>query len=514
MTFRRSAPRYPTRHASGRGSLELRGRFATVAAAGLLIAAEALAAAPVAAHDPPAAATPVPGAPAAQAAQAGDTAAGVGALQPGVQYQELMAHAADRIDFAPGGRVTVPYRPRAGDTWSVGGRAPRALPAGTATGRALIPSSAGAATPAPATVPQPAPASAAPAPSDAPVDAPSNDTSPPPAADDASARLPAATGDAGLDATHLRRQVFGFLPYWEVNDAVLDYNAALDDRLLRRRRRQERQPPEARLRRLDDDRLERLDELEDDLDHQRRPRQGHARRADGQRVRWIDRPGPAPERAARQPHRPAQPRPPDRGGRPRPRRRRRQPRLRADRDRLRRRVHGARPDGPDRAQQAGARLPADVRHDRLRSATTRSRPRPLRAAPTRSSSWATTTAARARRTSARSLRSSGPATTSRHDRRLRCEVSPSKLILGVPYYGRAWSTVSDAVNAKNRAARSTAPRPRSSYDTALDYAKQYGRRWDPRERVGVDRLPAAELHRDLRLRHLLAPDLLRRRDPR
>src|SRR6476661_7391686 len=120
---------------------------------------------------------------------------------------------------APGGRVTVPYRPRAGDTWQVGGRAPRALPAGTATGRALIPSSAGAATP-----PQPAPASAAPAPSDAPVDAPSNDTSPPPVADDASARLPAPTADAALDATHLRRQVMGFLPYWEVSDAVLDYN--------------------------------------------------------------------------------------------------------------------------------------------------------------------------------------------------------------------------------------------------------------------------------------------------
>jgi hypothetical protein len=130
-----------------------------------------------------------------------------------------MAHAGDRIDFTPGGRVTVPYRPRSGDTWSVGGRAPRPLPAGTATGRALIPSSAGA-----SAAPVPSPTPAAPAPSDAPVDAPSNDSSPSPAADDASARLPTATGDAALDATRLRRQVMGFLPYWEVNDAVLDYN--------------------------------------------------------------------------------------------------------------------------------------------------------------------------------------------------------------------------------------------------------------------------------------------------
>ena len=347
MTFRRSAPRQPTRPASARGALELRVRFATVAAAGLLIAAEALAAAPVAAHDQPAAAAPAPSAPAAQAAPAGDTAAGVGALQPGVQYEESMAHANDRIDFTPGGRVTVPYRPRAGDTWSVGGRAPRALPAGTATGRALIPSSAGA-----AATPQPAPAASAPAPSDAPVDAPSNDTSPPPAADDASARLPAATGDAALDATHLRRQVMGFLPYWEVNDAVLDYDAALDDRLLQRRRRQERQPAEARLRRLADDRLGRLDQLEDDLDHQRRP-QGHARRADDRVMAWST--GQAqPGRAARQPHGPAQSRPADRRGGPGPRRRRRQPRLRADRDRLRRRVHRVRPDAPIGAQQAGA----------------------------------------------------------------------------------------------------------------------------------------------------------------
>src|SRR6185436_2361766 len=190
VTFRRSALRRPARPLSSRSGRVLRGRLATVLAAGLLVAAGVLGTVPVAAHASGAAAPSTPAPQAAPAAAPGDTAAGVGALQPSVQYEELMAHAADRIDFTPGGRVTVPFRPRAGDTWSVGGRAPRPLPAGTATGRALIPSkaSAGAATPA-----QPAPASEAPAPSDAPVDAPSNDT-PPPAADDASARFPVATG--------------------------------------------------------------------------------------------------------------------------------------------------------------------------------------------------------------------------------------------------------------------------------------------------------------------------------
>ena len=36
----------------------------------------------------------------------------------------------DRIAFTPGGRVSVPFRPRAGDPWLVDGARPRALPAG------------------------------------------------------------------------------------------------------------------------------------------------------------------------------------------------------------------------------------------------------------------------------------------------------------------------------------------------------------------------------------------------
>ena len=213
MTTRRSALRRPL----------------TALVAASVLVAQLLAAIPAQAAvgraTSPAASGPAERAPAAPAA---DTAAGVGNLEPGVQYEEAIAHAADRIDFAPGGRVTVGFRPRAGDTWQVGGRAPRALPPGTASGRELLPtpgSSIGAGEPAPVADPnlaEPIPTGSAP-PSDAPVDAPSDDPAGLPAADGASARLPLATDPLSLDGTRLRRQVMGFLPYWEVNDAVLDY---------------------------------------------------------------------------------------------------------------------------------------------------------------------------------------------------------------------------------------------------------------------------------------------------
>ena len=59
----------------------------------------------------------------ALAAAPRDTSAG--GLAPTVQYQDAMAHANDKIAFAPGERVTVPFRPHAGDAWRVDGRAPR-----------------------------------------------------------------------------------------------------------------------------------------------------------------------------------------------------------------------------------------------------------------------------------------------------------------------------------------------------------------------------------------------------
>ena len=58
-------------------------------------------------------------------------------MRPSVQYEEAMAHAADKTTFAPGGRVTVPFKPRASDRWVVGGVAPTALPAGRLSGKAI-----------------------------------------------------------------------------------------------------------------------------------------------------------------------------------------------------------------------------------------------------------------------------------------------------------------------------------------------------------------------------------------
>jgi len=479
VTFRRSALRHPSRPASAHGARPLGGRFVSVVAAGLLISGQVLAAAPVAAHDRPVAAPPVPMAPAAQATEAapvGDAAAGVGALRPGVQYEELMAHAADRIDFTPGGRVTVPYRPRAGDTWQVGGRAPRALPAGTATGRALIPSSAGAATP-----PQPAPASAAPAPTDAPVDAPSNDTSPPPAADNASARLPAPTGGAALDATHLRRQVMGFLPYWEVNDAVLDYNllstiayfsvgADKNGNLLK-------------------------------LDSDGSPTTGwggwtsskmtsiiNAAHTKGTRVvltisvmAWST--GQAQLQGALL-------------GNPTARLNLARQAAAAVRARG---ADGVNLDFEPIATGFDDEYTAFVRT--LRSELNKQAPGyqltfdttgfvgnyPIQAATAPGGADAIFIMGYDYRGSGSSyVGSIDPASGPAYDLQdtidaYASKVSPSKLILGVPWYGRAWSTVSDAVNARNQSGTKYGSSNTVVADTAFDYAKQYGRRWDPRE---------------------------------
>ena len=48
-------------------------------------------------------------------------------VQPTVQYEQAMAHANDRTTFVAGGRVTVPFKPRKGDRWAVGGVTPREL---------------------------------------------------------------------------------------------------------------------------------------------------------------------------------------------------------------------------------------------------------------------------------------------------------------------------------------------------------------------------------------------------
>jgi hypothetical protein len=60
-----------------------------------------------------------------------------GTVRPTIQYEEALAHAHDRIAFAPGARVTVGFKPRGSDRWTIAGGTPKALPAGRLTGKAM-----------------------------------------------------------------------------------------------------------------------------------------------------------------------------------------------------------------------------------------------------------------------------------------------------------------------------------------------------------------------------------------
>ena len=128
-----------------------------------------------------------------------------GTALPSVHYRHAEAHAADAIAFEPGDRVSVPFRPRSDDAWAVDGRAPSALPAGGATGKQMRDG-------APDTT--------------ALLDQPFG-----PAVGGELAATTGGTEDADVASTAvvgpsgLRREVFGFLPYWELADGntVLDW---------------------------------------------------------------------------------------------------------------------------------------------------------------------------------------------------------------------------------------------------------------------------------------------------
>ena len=132
---------------------------------------------------------------------AGDPAA---ALQPTVQYEEAVAHANDTTRFAPGDRVTVPFTPREADRWTVGGvRRGPCPPAGSRARRCARRARHPAAR---AARRRPAPVSPAPR-----SGRPTCRTSDPAAAI-------AGTPAAAVDPGGLKREVFGFLPYWELTD--------------------------------------------------------------------------------------------------------------------------------------------------------------------------------------------------------------------------------------------------------------------------------------------------------
>ena len=144
---------------------------------------------------------------------------------PSIHYLDSLAHENDRVTFTPGDRVTVGFRPRASDAWAVDGGRPVALPAGSASGNALsrLPDGSawvGGAPPRSDAASRPA--------VDAPIDAPAG----PSIAGTSTGYAPAPATDAAAAPTApvspdgLRREVLGFLPYWEVSDSstTLDWS--------------------------------------------------------------------------------------------------------------------------------------------------------------------------------------------------------------------------------------------------------------------------------------------------
>ena len=138
---------------------------------------------------------------------------------PSQMYLDLLAAGGEEIEFVPGGRVTVPFVPRADDSWPVGGTSPRPLPAGLESGAEMAgveatpkpdPTPSTPATPDP--TPGPTPATPDPTPETPP------DPSPIPAVG-ASWVSPGDQAAMAPAATSMRREVYGFLPYWEVGDS-------------------------------------------------------------------------------------------------------------------------------------------------------------------------------------------------------------------------------------------------------------------------------------------------------
>jgi spore germination protein YaaH/flagellar hook assembly protein FlgD len=161
--------------------------------------------------------------PSAQAGEPARAHRGPGsASHSSAHYEDALRHADARIRFEPGGRVTVPFEPRPGDDWTVDGHAPRPLPAGALSGTQIIAASE-ADEPPPPTAPGPR---FEPEPGPDPEPGPSAAGAQPPVLEGPDAWMSQRILAAPVSSDGLRREVFGFLPYWELTDAStrLDYS--------------------------------------------------------------------------------------------------------------------------------------------------------------------------------------------------------------------------------------------------------------------------------------------------
>jgi spore germination protein YaaH/flagellar hook assembly protein FlgD len=135
---------------------------------------------------------------------------------PSEMYLDAQLHAGDPNGFVPGGRVDVGFEPRAGDGSTGGSLALPTLPAGRLSGAQM------ARDPAPSPGPGGPPGAAPPDPTGAgevgtfdPI---------PVAARRTALAIPPTRQASAPGATGLLREIYGFLPYWEVSDASTRLN--------------------------------------------------------------------------------------------------------------------------------------------------------------------------------------------------------------------------------------------------------------------------------------------------
>jgi spore germination protein YaaH/flagellar hook assembly protein FlgD len=392
----------------------------------------------------------------ARPARAGVDASDPG-LQPTIQYEEAVAHERDRLDLAVGGRVRVGFSPRADDAWTVDGAAPRTLPAGHASGRQMLDSRQGSIW-------------ASQAPSQA-------------ATAGASAGSLQTDADLTASGTGLIRQVFGFLPYWELSDpstrlnydvlstiAYFSVGADSKGNLLKRNADGSittgwRGWTSAKLTSVIND----------------------AHRHHTRVVLTVSVFAWTSSQKARQAAI---------LGSPTARLRLARQVAAAVRDRG---ADGVNLDFEPIASGYAEEFTAFVRTlrtelNRIRrgyqltfDATGYIGNYPIEAATASGGADAIFIMGYDYRTAGSSpVGSIAPLVGPRYDltdtvRSYLARVPASRLILGVPYYGRAWSTTSDRVNAGNISGTKYGPSASVVYTTSIDYARTYGRRWDPIE---------------------------------